>query len=224
MGEELRREYPILHPYTARKASLLTVGPLPGEDYTQAGEALFDLVWRRISGTTLDVATQLARIECTSSVELLETAKRHAEEASPPCPKPKPEGEMKAVVLLRSSSGAYYLPWLKYIGKPGYIGATILGRYEAPEGTCPGPYSTLAKALATIRDAGGTCLAGEPLPEPLPEPVVETWPLLHAGPHPYHCGHCLTGYSDRRSVCGYCKAKLDGVIPWDPTAYRNRGC
>jgi len=236
MGE-LRREYPILYPYASHKTSILTAGPEAGGDYTQSGEALFDLVWRRISGGTLTVATELARKKQAHAVELLEAAKKHAEEAPMP-PEPEPKGEMVRMVLVgygpTADKSCNLFPVDSAYGfarsetGPGRkAGAcfprTMLGVYLAPPSTSLCNLA-LADALEQIRGAGGEWIAGEPLPEP----VEETFPAVRlsgrAGWY-WACTQCGDIYQNRPpSFCYSCKSPLSGTVPWDPTAYRNRGC
>ena len=147
----------------------------------------------------------------------------HAEEAPLP-PEPEPEGEMKREILLLLSCnhGTYIVsPTAKL---SGIIWTDSVGVYSMPKPTSLCGCHSLAVALATIRDAGGKCLAGEPLPERA-ERAERTWPMLVSGyPYPWRCAHCLGGYLEPRPVCGYCGVPLKGEVPWDSTAYRNKEC
>jgi len=218
---ELRREYPILCPYKgAHITSILTAGPPAGGDYTKSGEALFDLVWSQISGGTLSEATELARQKNAHAVELLEAAKRHAEKAPEPCAE---KGEMVVKVLFERGDGWSYfmMPGDRVLAKDegaGYIGTY---RVSAHCYACGAP---LSEALAAIRDAGGTCLAGEPLPEK----VEQTFPWIRRpdGEHHSirHCSQCLySSCGSQDGTCPGCKALLKGEVPWTPFP-ANKGC
>ncbi len=118
-------------------------------------------------------------------------------------------------------------------GRPGFllvsIGARMTfkytklhGFYRAPDRYFAG--DTLGAILAEIRDAGGECLAGEPLPPkpeltfPIllrPEKVIATSAFQPPWTHSCsQCGNHFTNGDPRR--CSACKASLKGVIPWKP--------
>ena len=161
--------------------------------------------------------------ECIQSHLGMEHGKRYrliAEEA--PLPKPEPKGEMVERMLIgygddwRDNSSTNLLDKRPY----GILGPkrTFIGTYLVPNSQ-QFTQMTLKTILAAIRDAGGTCLAGEPLPPK----VLETWPAVRRTfPLPL-CGNCGEPGASDGTTCSSCKVNISGEVPWTPYA-ANKGC
>ena len=220
MGSDCGKKYPILCHRGGLGDITLTGALGQGLDWGEGGSALFDLLWRRIPSGVIEAAVKEAKAanEKGDVANLLEAAKRHAEEA-PPC-KPCPEGEMVVKVLVTYPGASREKCNLMSLSSLSGPGTRVIGVYRIPQKANAIAGCTEAQALAAIRDAGGTCLAGEPLPEP----VVETWPMVKAGRSMSpSCGRCGEPVLSTDDKCPLCQAPLSGEVPWTPYP-ANKGC
>ena len=99
---------------------------------------------------------------------------------------------------------------------------SLLGVYRLDHPRDTGlAFAGMVEALLYIRDRGGECLAGEPLPEK-PEEVWARFAmpeyLCANTPHYYRCGRCLDSWfgNPTRPRCPHCDAKLASSQPWIP--------
>ena len=152
-----------------------------------------------------------------------------AEEAPRPEPCPEPKGEMVVKVLTvhdNPSAWGYHITTPGACLEPHAENVRMVGIYRVPDSVLDEDRGGgLAEALKAIRDGGGEWLAGAELPEK----VVETFPWIRRPDkgydHVHHCSQCLYTSSDPQDgPCPGCGDPLSGVIPWDPTAYKNKGC
>jgi hypothetical protein len=102
----------------------------------------------------------------------------------------------------------------------------LVGIYRVSKRT-NGYWDPKRTVLTRIRDAGGECIEGEPLPEK----CKDTWPLLRR-PHfvysaacPLACGRCSVAVESADKVhCPSCGCKLSGEVTWDENRYRQHEC
>jgi len=218
MGK-LRREYPILCDGEA------TISVVPsGCNYVESGEALWELLWSHVPTGSITEALKIAHTKRPAQGvdHLLEAAKQRAQEA-PPC---KPEqcldkGKMAVKVLLATDPTECPRGWRSMLFQVGERFTSpwyqqIVGVYRVPRGTTVATRSAatdgIPEVLAAIRDAGGECLAGEPLPEK----QKQTWPKVARQDAVPSCGKCGCIVLHNATECYRCNVALSGEVPWKP--------